>query len=102
MNQFEEALQCDDEFDLEHYSGTMIHRNEDPDDYITIHLTNEGVADPTLVGGRGKSRKTHTGVIDAVHRTLGNLHTHPENGGNIRKTKPTICRKDRNETAEKP
>jgi hypothetical protein len=41
--------------------------------------------DPTTIGGRGGTRKTHTGAIDAVHRTLGHVHPHPENGGIIRK-----------------
>ena len=88
------------EFDIpNHLEGTTLHWSADPDDYISMTLTNvtdeqkeiieQKLADPTLVGGRGKTRKTHTGVIDAIHRTLGNLHSHSKDGGIIRKTKPT-------------
>ena len=65
MNQFEEAIQDESE-----YGG------------IYDHLEQEWV-DPTLVGGRGATRKTHTGVLDAVHRTLGHVHPHTKDGGNI-------------------
>lgn len=92
----DEAGQMFEDGNLSFEHGTMIHRHEDPDDYITIQVTH--------VGGRGPTHKTHTGFIrmiqDAIHRTLGNLHSHPKDGGNICKTELTIRREDRDEAAE--
>jgi len=72
MTNFAEEAMSDpveySEGELEFYHGSMLHQADDPDDYITIHVTCECET---------------TEEEDALHRKLGNVYPYPENGGNV-------------------
>lgn len=70
---------------------------------ILIHEVGEPVptsviCEPRMIGGRGAGRKGQGVILDAIHRAVGNVHSHSEDGGDIREVDSDRDRSERHES----
>jgi len=90
----EEAMQDPEEYgvydidalnEAEAYAEAILHFTDNPDDYFTMTITSETPEEE-----------------DAVHRTLGHVHTHSENRGDVLPEGTVGSGRDNIEESENP